>query len=77
MTRPNPRRQFLILFRSFLSRMIDLELLASRGEIETLLAQFAAMLAAFSFTLAIYLAPRYATSPLPHAEIAHAGVARA
>jgi predicted permease len=69
MTRPNPHRQFLVLFRSFLSRMIDLELLASRGEIETLLAQFAAMLAAFSFTLAIFLAPRYATSPLPHARL--------
>ena len=69
MTRPNPHRQFLVLFRSFLSRMIDLELLASRGEIETLLTQFAAMLAAFSFTLAIFLAPRYATSPLPHARL--------
>ena len=69
MTRPNPRRQFLVLFRSFLSRMIDLELLASRGEIQTLLAQFAAMLAAFSFTLAVYLTPRYATSPLPHARL--------
>jgi predicted permease len=69
MTRPNPHRQFLVLFRNFLSRMIDLELLASRGEIETLLAQFAAMLAAFSFTLAIYLTPRYATSPLPHARL--------
>jgi predicted permease len=69
MTRPNQHRQFLVLFRSFLSRMIDLELLASRGEIQTLLAQFAAMLAAFSFTLTIYLAPRYATSPLPHARL--------
>jgi MacB-like periplasmic core domain len=69
MTRPNQHRQFLVLFRSFLSRMIDLELLASRGEIQTLLAQFAAMLAAFSFTLTIFLAPRYATSPLPHARL--------
>ncbi len=69
MTRPNERRQFLVLFRSFLSRMIDLELLSARGEIQTLLAQFAAMLAAFNFTLTIYLAPRYATSPLPHARL--------
>jgi len=69
MTRPNERRQFLVLFRSFLSRMIDLEVLAARGEIQTLLTQFAAMLAAFSFTLAVFLAPRYATSPLPHAKL--------
>ncbi len=69
MIRPNESRQFLVLFRSFLSRMIDLELLASRGEVQTLLTQFAAMLAAFSFTLAIYLLPRYGTSPLPHAKL--------
>jgi predicted permease len=69
MTPPNPHRQFLVLFRSFLSRMIDLELLSSRGEIQTLLTHFAAMLAAFSFTLTIYLTPRYATSPLPHARL--------
>jgi predicted permease len=69
MTPPNQHRQFLVLFRSFLSRMIDLELLSSRGEIQTLLTQFAAMLAAFSFTLTIYLVPRYGTSALPHAKL--------
>jgi hypothetical protein len=69
MTLPNPHRQFLVLFRSFLARMIDLELLSSRGEIQTLLTHFAAMLAAFSFTLTVYLTPRYATSPLPHARL--------
>jgi hypothetical protein len=69
MIRPDEHRQFLVLFRSFLSRMIDLELLASRGEIQTLLAQFAAMLGAFSFVMTIYLTPRYGTSPLPHATL--------
>ena len=69
MIRPNQRRQFLVLFRSFLARMIDLEVLASRGEVQTLLTQFAAMLGAFSFVLAIYLTPRYGTSPLPHAKL--------
>ena len=49
--------------------MIDIELFAARGEVQTLLTQFAAMLGAFSFILAIYLTPRYATSPLPHAKL--------
>jgi predicted permease len=69
MTPPNEQRQFRVLFRSFVSRMIDLELISARGEIQTLPAQFAAMLAAFSFTLTVYLTPRYGTSPLPHAKL--------
>jgi hypothetical protein len=58
-------RQFRVLFRDFLGRMIDLEALSTRGEPQSLLAQFAAMLAAVSFVLVIYLVPRYGTSPLP------------
>ena len=41
--------QFRILYRDFLTRILDLELISSRGEIERLLAQFGAMLGAFSF----------------------------
>ena len=62
---PEQRRQFAILYRDFLFRIVDLELLASRGEAQRLLIQFAAMLGAFSFTFCIYFIPRYALSTLP------------
>jgi hypothetical protein len=62
---PEERRQFRILYRDFLFRILDLELLASRGEAQRLLSQFAALLAAFSFTFAIYFVPRYGLSTLP------------
>jgi hypothetical protein len=66
MIAPSTRaRQFRVLFRDFLGRMIDLEVLSTRGEPQSLLAQFAAMLAAVSFVFAVYLVPRYGTSPLP------------
>ena len=66
---PSRARQFRVLYRDFLTRMIDLEVLSSGGELQALLGQFAAMLAALSFVLTIYLVPRYATSPLPHARL--------
>ncbi len=61
--------QFRILYRDFVTRILDLELLSSRGEFERLLAQFGALLAAFSFTFAIYFVPRYAFSELPYAAL--------
>jgi hypothetical protein len=70
---PDERRQFHILYRDFLFRILDLELLASRGEAQRLLAQFAALLAAFSLTFAIYFVPRYGLSTLPFAEIGRLG----
>ena len=45
---PEERRQFRILYRDFLRRIVDLDVLSSHGDIEKLLVQFAAMLAAFS-----------------------------
>ncbi len=66
---PSRTRQFRVLYRDFLSRMIDLELLSSRGELQALLGQFAAMLGALSFVMTVYLVPRYGTSPLPHARL--------
>jgi predicted permease len=66
---PNRARQFRVLYRDFLSRMIDLEVLSARGELQALLGQFAAMLAALSFVMAVYLVPRYGTSPLPHSRL--------
>src|ERR1043166_9828190 len=61
---PDERRQFRILYRDFLFRMVDLEVLSARGEILNLLVQFAALLAALSFVLAILFVPRYAASAL-------------
>ncbi|MBV9157172.1 MAG: hypothetical protein JO097_12995 [Acidobacteriaceae bacterium] len=66
---PDERRQFRILYRDFLFRMVDLELVSARGEIQNLLVQFAALLAAFSFVLALFLVPAYATSTLPREEL--------
>jgi len=66
---PSERRQFGILYRDFLFRMVDLEVLTARGEIQKLLGQVAALLAAFSFTLAVVCAPRYVRSTLPTAKL--------
>ena len=49
----NERRQFRALYRGFLFRVIDIELLSAAGEVHNLLAQFAALLAAYSFVLAL------------------------
>ena len=43
-----PPSQLRILYRDFLGRIIDPELLAAGGEVQTLAVQLAAMLAAFS-----------------------------
>jgi len=47
------RRQFRVLYRDFLARTVDLELVSAGGEIQKLLAQFAALLAAFSFCIGL------------------------
>jgi hypothetical protein len=58
---PAERRQFRILYRDFLRRIVDLDLLSAHGEIEKLLVQFAAMLAAFNFTFMVVVGPKYLT----------------
>ena len=70
---PDERRQFALLYRDFLFRLVDVEMLASRGEAERLLVQFAALLAAFSFTISVYLVPRYGLSTLPYTRLARLG----
>jgi len=67
---PSERRQFRVLYRDFLLRVVDLELLSAGGEIQKLLAQFAAMLAAFSFTVLLGCGPNIVFSTLPHARLA-------
>lgn len=61
---PDERRQFRILYRDFLSRMVDIEVLSARGDIQKLLAQFGALLAALSFVLSVIMVPRYVGSHL-------------
>jgi predicted permease len=67
------RSQFRFLYRDFLFRIVDLELLASRGDAQRLLSQFGALLAAFSFTFAIYFVPRYGLSTLPWDKLSKLG----
>jgi predicted permease len=62
---PNERRQYRILFRDFLSRIVDLDAIAPGGDLEKLLIQFAALLAAFSFTYMLLRVSTYLRSPLP------------
>ena len=67
---PDQGRQFRVLFRDFLGRMVDLEVLAGSGDVGRLLMQFAAMLAAFSLTFAMFTVSKYVGSNLPHARMA-------
>jgi len=66
---PSEAKQIKILFRAFLGRILDFELLSSGGESQNLLVQFAALLGAFNFVLAILLVPRYGTSMQSHATL--------
>jgi hypothetical protein len=41
---PNERKQFRILYRDFLSRMVGLELIAAGGDAQALIVRFGSML---------------------------------
>src|SRR5262249_13352446 len=56
---PLEKRQFRSLYRGFLRRFLDLELLSSRGNTQQLLVQIGALLAAFSFVLALSKSRQY------------------
>jgi len=60
---------FRVLYRDFLFRVLDIELLPAVDDIQRLLGQFAAMLAAFSFTLAAVGLPKYLMSTLSPAQL--------
>jgi hypothetical protein len=49
------RRQFRVLHRAFLTRVIDLELLSADADTDRLLAQFAALFAGFSFLFTFWI----------------------
>jgi hypothetical protein len=59
------RQQFGVLYRAFLARVVDLDSLPDPGAVRKLAVQFMAMLAGFSFVVAVYEIPRYSFSALP------------
>src|SRR5579863_9570139 len=63
------QRQFVVLYRLFLARMIDLEILSAGGDVRDLVIRFVSVLAAFSLVLTYLIAPRYFTSTLPRASL--------
>jgi hypothetical protein len=54
------RRQFRALVRLFAYRFFDTDIVSVRGDLSSLLSQFAALLAALSLVLALATAPKYA-----------------
>src|SRR5262245_61510292 len=54
------RAQFRILYRSFLSQIVDLEIMSVRADPSRLLVQWGALLASTSVVFAIMFAPVYA-----------------
>ena len=65
----NPGRQFRVLYRDAVRRLVDLDLLSSQGNIENLLAQVAALLAAFSLVFAQSLVRMLFFSSIPKAQL--------
>ena len=62
-------RQFRILYRDGLLRMLDPEILAGRGDISILVSQWLGMLCGASFVLTLLLVTRYWASSRPRAEL--------
>jgi hypothetical protein len=54
------RRQFRALVRLFAYRFFDTDIVSVRGDLSSLLSQFAALLAALSLVLALMTGPKYA-----------------
>ncbi len=69
---PAERNQLAVLYRHFLARLVDVEILSAGGDAQRLLVQFAALLAAASFTYVAAALPRYVQSTLPQAQLAAA-----
>lgn len=59
MDRSLARRQFRVLYRNFLSQIVDTELTATHGDPSRLLMQIGALLVSLSFILAIEIVPQY------------------
>ncbi len=67
---PDERQQFRILYRDFLSRMVDVELIAVGGDARSLVARFGAILISLSFIIAYLMVPRYGMSGHAQARLA-------
>jgi len=63
------RQQFRVLYRDFLFRLVDVELLSAAGDVPKLLGQFGAALAAFSLTISLVTFPALARSGLPYGKL--------
>jgi predicted permease len=61
---PDERRQFCILYRDSLLRIVDLEALSAGGDTGKLLGQLAALLAALGFTFLMVAGQKYMTGTL-------------
>jgi hypothetical protein len=61
--------QFRVLYREFLFRMIDLELLSVHGDMNKLLGQFAAFLVFISVGLALFVLGAAGPNQLPRADV--------
>jgi hypothetical protein len=57
--------QFSVLYRDFLRRIVDLEVLSATGDVQKLLIQITAVLAALNFVIALLIVRIYSESPLP------------
>ena len=66
------RRHFVVLYRLFLARMIDLEILSAGGDVRDLVVRFVSVLAAFSLVLTYLIVPRYFLTSLPRASLQYA-----
>jgi hypothetical protein len=64
------RWQFRVLYRNFLTCVIDLQFLPNPGDIQKLGIQLMAALSAFGLVVAIYEVPRYSFSGLPPERLA-------
>ncbi len=66
---PDEGRQFRILYRDFLRRIIDRDILSSHGDVEKLLGQCAAVLAAFNFAFLVFAGQKYLLAQVPAAQL--------
>jgi hypothetical protein len=60
---------YRVLYRDFLTRLVDLQILSTGADVRKLLVQFAAMLVAASFTNAVASVPPYLQSRLTQAQL--------
>jgi pimeloyl-ACP methyl ester carboxylesterase len=66
------RRQARILYRLFLARLIDLEILSTRGDVGQVVARVVSVLTAFSFCLTYLIAGKYFSITVPRARYVYA-----